>query len=160
MFRVLKFGGSSVASATNISRVLDIVGKETVKGCVVLVSSAISGCTDALLQIADGNLEPLEELKKRHRDIVTRLFTGAERRSMLDRTDSLFREMLTAPDPEKVTYGEIFSTTILTAKLEADGYRTCWLDSRKLVIQGNLGLTYRNIAEAVRENRADIFVAP
>ena len=160
MFRVLKFGGSSVASATNISRVLDIVGKETVKGCVVLVSSAISGCTDALLQIADGNLEPLEELKKRHRDIVTRLFTGAERRSMLERTEALFREMLTAPDPEKVTYGEIFSTTILTAKLEADGYRTCWLDSRKLVIQGNLGLTYRNIAEAVRENRADIFVAP
>ena len=160
MYRVLKFGGSSVASATNISRVLDIVGKETVKGCVVLVSSAISGCTDALLQIADGHPEPLEELKKRHRDIVTRLFTGAERRSMQERIDSLFQEMLAAPDAEKVTYGEIFSTTILTAKLEADGYRTCWLDSRKLVIQGNKGLTYRNIAEAVRENRADIFVAP
>ena len=48
MYRVLKFGGSSVASATNISRVLDIVGKETAKGCVVLVSSAISGCTDAV----------------------------------------------------------------------------------------------------------------
>ena len=42
MYRVLKFGGSSVASATNISRVLDIVGKETAKGCVVLVSSHIN----------------------------------------------------------------------------------------------------------------------
>jgi aspartate kinase len=160
MYRVLKFGGSSVASATNISRVLDIVGKESEKGCVVLVSSAISGCTDALLQIADGHPEPLEELRKRHRDIVTRLFTGAERRGLQDRMDTLFQEMLSAPDEEKVTYGEIFSTTILTAKLEADGYRSCWLDSRKLVIQGNRGLTYRNIAEAVRENRADIFVAP
>jgi aspartate kinase len=160
MYRVLKFGGSSVASATNISRVLDIVGKESEKGCVVLVSSAISGCTDALLQIADGHPEPLEELRRRHRDIVTRLFTGAERRGLQDRMDTLFQEMLSAPDEEKVTYGEIFSTTILTAKLEADGYRSCWLDSRKLVIQGNRGLTYRNIAEAVRENRADIFVAP
>ena len=160
MYRVLKFGGSSVASATNISRVLDIVGKETEKGCVVLVSSAISGCTDALLQIADGNLAPVEELKKRHRDIVTRLFTGAERRGVQDRIDILFQEMLAAPSAQKVTYGEIFSTTILTAKLEADGYRACWLDSRKLVIKGNKGLTYRNIAESVRENRADIFVAP
>ena len=108
MYRVLKFGGSSVASATNISRVLDIVGKETAKGCVVLVSSAISGCTDALLQIADGNLAPVEELRRRHRDIVTRLFTGAERRGMQERMDALFEEMLSAPADEKVTYGEIF----------------------------------------------------
>ncbi len=160
MYRVLKFGGSSVASATNISRVLDLVGKEAQKGCVVLVSSAISGCTDALLQMADGHPEPLEGLLQRHRDIITRLFTGTERRSMQERLNALFQEMISAPGPEKVTYGEIFSTTILAAKLEADGYRTCWLDSRKLVIQGNQGLTYRNIAEAVRENKADIFVAP
>lgn len=160
MYRVLKFGGSSVASATNISRVLDIVGKETAKGCVVLVSSAISGCTDALLQMADGNLAPVEELRRRHRDIITRLFTGAERRSMQERMDALFEEMLSAPADEKVTYGEIFSTTILAAKLEADGYRTHWLDSRKLVIKGNLGLTYRNIAGAVQNEKVDIFVAP
>ena len=160
MYRVLKFGGSSVASATNISRVLDIVGTETAKGCVVLVSSAISGCTDALLQMADGNLAPVEELRRRHRDIITRLFTGAERRSMQERMDALFEEMLSAPADEKVTYGEIFSTTILAAKLEADGYRTHWLDSRKLVIKGNLGLTYRNIAGAVQNEKVDIFVAP
>ena len=40
MISVLKFGGSSVASATNLSRVLDIVEKE--QGRVVLISSAIS----------------------------------------------------------------------------------------------------------------------
>ena len=48
-FRVLKFGGSSVADATAMSRVLDIVGGALAGGRVVLVSSAISGCTDGLL---------------------------------------------------------------------------------------------------------------
>ena len=159
MYRVLKFGGSSVASATNISRVLDLVGKESTKGRVVLVSSAISGCTDALLQMADGNMEPLDGLWQRHRDIVTRLFTGTERQNMQRRLDSLFQEMLAAPDAEKVTYGEIFSTTILAAKLEADGYKTRWLDSRQLVIKGDKDLTYKNIAESVQEE-AEIYVAP
>jgi aspartate kinase len=159
MYRVLKFGGSSVASATNISRVLDLVGRESAKGRVVLVSSAISGCTDALLQMADGDLEPLDGLWQRHRDIVTRLFTGGERQNMQRRLDALFQEMLAAPDAEKVTYGEIFSTTILAAKLEADGYKTRWLDSRQLVIKGDKDLTYRNIASAVQEE-AEIYVAP
>ena len=65
MYRVLKFGGSSVASATNISRVLDIVEKEAAKGKVVLVSSAISGCTDALLS---GDETQFQEMERRHRD--------------------------------------------------------------------------------------------
>ena len=37
-FSVLKFGGSSVADATNMSRVLDIVGGALDGGRVVLVS--------------------------------------------------------------------------------------------------------------------------
>ena len=74
MISVLKFGGSSVASATNLSRVLDIVEKE--QGKVVLISSAISGCTDAFLK---GDEESIAAMETRHRDMVTRLFTGEER---------------------------------------------------------------------------------
>jgi len=160
MYRVLKFGGSSVASATNISRVLDLVGRESAKGCVVLVSSAISGCTDALLQMAGGDLSSLEEMRRRHRNIVTRLFTGAERQRVLEKVAALFEEMLSAPADEKVTYGEIFSTTILAAKLETEGFRTRWLDSRNLVVKGDTALTYKNIAAAVAEEKADVYVAP
>ena len=78
-FRVLKFGGSSVADATAMSRVLDIVGGELEKGRVVLVSSAISGCTDGLLACAAGDTLGLPALKQRHQAIVRRLFTGDER---------------------------------------------------------------------------------
>ncbi len=157
MYSVLKFGGSSVASATNISRVLDIVEKEAAKGRVILVSSAISGCTDALLS---GDREQFRDMERRHGDIVKRLFTGADREALQNRLDALFLQMREAPAAEQVTYGEIFSTTILAAKLATEGYKTEWLDSRELVVKGDEPLTYRRIREALQASRADVFVAP
>lgn len=160
MYRVLKFGGTSVAHATNMSRVLDIVEEEAAKGRVILVSSAIAGCTDALLQFADGDASGMAALEQRHRDIVQRLFTGVERRSMQERVAALFAEIKKAPAEEVVTYGEILSTTILCAKLEVEGYRTQWLDSRKLVIKDDEPLTFSHIAREIEPSMADIFVAP
>ena len=154
-YRVLKFGGSSVASATNMSRVLDIVSEESKKGCVILVSSAISGCTDALLS---GTVQDIECMQQRHRAIIDRLFTGAERASAQSKIDALFRELRQAPKEEQVTYGEILSTTILTEKLKLEGYGAKWLDSRKLVVKGDPQTTYRNIAAAAEG--AEIYVAP
>ena len=52
--QVLKFGGSSVANAANMSKVVDIVTKAVDRDRTILVSSAISGCTDTLIKI--GNL--------------------------------------------------------------------------------------------------------
>ena len=49
--QVLKFGGSSVADATRMSQVIDIVLAATAKDRTIVVSSAISGCTDALIAI-------------------------------------------------------------------------------------------------------------
>ena len=154
-YSVLKFGGSSVASATNISRVLDIVEHAALGGRVVLVCSAISGCTDALL---DGSPQAVAEQKKRHGEIVRRLFTGAERTQVQARVDALFAEMEQAP--LKVVYGEILSTAIIAAKLQAECGRTVWLDSRELVVKDNEPETYRRIAAAVAAADAHIYVAP
>lgn len=154
-YRVLKFGGSSVASATAMSRVLDIVEKEAQKGTVILVSSAISGCTDALL---DGSPKAIAEMQKRHQAIVKRLFTGEERDEMQARIDGLFRELAVTPKEEQVTFGELLSTTILAAKLQQEGYDAKWLDSRKLVVKDNQKETYRRITEAVEG--AEIYIAP
>ena len=49
--QVLKFGGSSVANAANMSKVVDIVTKAVDRDRTILVSSAISGCTDTLIKI-------------------------------------------------------------------------------------------------------------
>ncbi len=157
MVSVLKFGGSSVASATNMSRVLDIVEKEAAKGKVVLVSSAISGCTDALLK---GDEKSLADMEIRHRDIVTRLFTGAERKQVQQRVDELFGQLRQAPREEQVTYGEILSTTLLCAKLQAEGIPTLWLDSRELVVKSDEPETFRRFRQAIEGTEARIYVAP
>lgn len=166
MYSVLKFGGSSVATATNISRVLDIVGAEVQRGRqVILVSSAISGCTDALLEIAAAGtpsarkIELCQTLLERHLAIARRLFTGREQESMAPLLQGLFEEMMAAPDAAKVTFGEIFSTRILAEKLRCEHYRTQWLDSRELVVSDDLPESYRRIATAVGDD-VQIFVAP
>lgn len=166
MYSVLKFGGSSVATATNISRVLDIVGAEVQQGRqVILVSSAISGCTDALLEIAaaetapERKIELCQTLLERHLAIARRLFTGREQEAMAPLLQGLFEEMMAAPDAAKVTFGEIFSTRILAEKLRCEHYRTQWLDSRELVVSDDIPKSYRRIAAAVGDD-AQIFVAP
>lgn len=165
--QVLKFGGSSVANATNISRVLDIVTKAARRDRVALVCSAISGCTDSLLGLARterGSAERkvmLGSLKTRHLDIIRRLFTGAEREAVSEKIESLFGKLAAAPEDEMVTYGELFSTTIIAEKLRCEGFRTKWLDSRILVIKDNPTLTYNNISTAVAlEPEVEVFVAP
>ena len=159
MYRVLKFGGSSVAGATPMSRVLDIVMSAAEGGKVILVSSAISGCTDALLAIAEGDSNAAA-LKQRHLEIVRRLFTGREREEAAAETETLFSEMAAAPSDEKVTFGELLSTRILYRKLLCNGVKAAWLDSRKLVVKDNIPETYRRIKEAVQAADAEVIVAP
>ena len=157
MFSVLKFGGSSVASATRMSGVLDIVEKEALKAKVVLVSSAISGCTDALLSGTEAAFAQMEE---RHREIARRLFTGQQRQRVQEKLDAIFASLRSAPKQEQVTFGEILSTTLLAEKLSEEGYRTAWLDSRELVVLDNEPETFHRIKKAIETVAADIYIAP
>ena len=159
-FRVLKFGGSSVADATAMSRVLDIVEGALDGGRVVLVSSAISGCTDGLLACADGDLEREAELMERHLAIVRRLFTGIDQAEASAEVMRLFAEMEAAPAEEKVTFGELLSTRILARKLDCERIPTHWVDSRELVVKDDLPETYRRIQAAVAATDAAVVVAP
>ena len=148
-----------MAGATAMSRVLDIVGAAAVEGKVILVSSAISGCTDALLAFADGKPDD-GALKQRHLEIVRRLFTGNEREDATKEIETLFKEMSAAPAEEKVTFGELLSTRILYRKLLCDGVKADWLDSRKLIVKDNIPETYRRISEAVAASEGEVIVAP
>jgi aspartokinase/homoserine dehydrogenase 1 len=80
--KVLKFGGTSVASAENIRRVKEIVQKQNED--VIVVVSALGGVTDLILQAArvaasgTGDFHPvLSEIKNRHAQAVAELFNGA-----------------------------------------------------------------------------------
>ena len=168
--QVLKFGGSSVADATRMSQVIDIVLDAVSRDRTILVCSAVSGCTDALIAIGAetdpaAREQQIEALRLRHRAIARRLFTGVERREMLAELDGLFAE-LSAAEPEAcVTFGELFSTRILSRKFACEDIATQWLDSRQLVrtlgSEVAEGLTYANIAAAVQAApQVRLFVAP
>ena len=171
MIQVLKFGGSSVADATNISRVLDIVSAALSSGRVLLVTSAVSGCTDALIEAGrsrGGERERIiAQLQQRHLSIINRLFTGAERRSCAEEVNALFEDLRSCGGevpPE--TFGEIFSTTIIARKLACEGIQTLWLDSRHLIATDEEGkvdtdATYKRIGNAVQAHpEVQVFVTP
>ena len=163
---VLKFGGSSVANATAMSRVLDIVEQAAAKDRVILVSSAISGCTDALIQIgAQEDPEQLiDALEHRHLAIISRLFTGRERQDAVAECRDTFSEIRCIP-PVIESFGELLSTRILARKLACEGFKTQWLDSRDLVCASggtaDTSKTYAAIQKAVEQYpQARVFVAP
>ena len=149
---------------------MDIVSGELGHDRVVLVCSAVSGCTDALIKI--GSLPEGEErdglieaLRLRHQAIVTRLFTGDERQAVSAEVDVLFGELQNAAPQDCVTFGELFSTVIIARKFACDSVSTCWLDSRRLIRtccgEVDLDRSYAAIRGAVDEcPDVQLFVAP
>ena len=115
---VLKFGGSSVENATAMSRVLDIVEDAARRDRVILVVSAIRGCTDTLLEIgrAEDPEHLLDNLQNRHLAIIRRLFTGPDRELAIVDCKNIFCEIRCIPKTIE-SFGEILSTRILARKL-------------------------------------------
>lgn len=173
--RVLKFGGSSVADATRISAMIDIVESVLPHDDVILVCSAISGCTDSLIAMGGctdeaRRREMAAALEERHLAIVRRLFTGVERDSVEAEVRGLFRTLLGETPPEEyVTFGELLSTTIIARKFSNEpvscGEKTRWLDSRRLIFTDTSGRvdfpgSYAAIREATADGGVRLFVAP
>lgn len=91
--RVMKFGGTSVADAACITRVVDIVQAAVLESDVVVVVSAMSGVTNKLVEAAAeagaGNREAVaaifEGLNRRHESVATALIHSVEQRLWIDR---------------------------------------------------------------------------
>lgn len=155
-----------MASATAMSRVLDIVEQAAEKDRVILVSSAISGCTDALIAIgkADDPEGQIDALEHRHLAIISRLFTGKERQDAIADCRDTFSEIRCIP-PVIESFGELLSTRILARKLSCEGFKTSWLDSRDLITVSegvvDTAKSYEAIASAIAGHpAARVFVVP
>jgi len=151
--QVLKFGGSSVASAENINKVADILINRSTKDKTIVVVSALGGITDLLLKSADlaaGNDETyktcLAEITQRHLDTVKELLPVAQQSSALSLTKKLCNEIedicngifllgeLSERIKDKVvSYGELLSSQIIAAKLRAVSLNAVWKDSKELI---------------------------
>ena len=78
--QVLKFGGSSVANAENIEKVVNIIRQKSAGVTTIVVVSALGGITDILLDCgtmaAEGNemyKEKLQVIETRHMETVKAL---------------------------------------------------------------------------------------
>jgi len=78
--KVMKFGGSCLADAENLSRVIDIISGE--KNCIVIMS-AFKGVTDTIRSFLDLNVENIDLrglsdfLSRRHMEIARSVLAGS-----------------------------------------------------------------------------------
>ncbi len=186
--QVLKFGGSSVANATNINKVVSIVVKAKEKEPVVLVVSALGGVTDQLILTgtlaANGNEEyklQMKALEAKHLDAVRELLPIQEQSATLSWVKQQLNELEGLCDgifllgelsprikDRLVSFGELMSSYIISAKLQSISVNQQWVDSRKLIITDdqysnaavNFEKTNANIQQYFSENKFDIYVAP
>lgn len=155
-----------MANATAMSRVLDIVEEAARRDRVILVSSAISGCTDKLIAIgkSEDPEQMLDALQQQHLDIIQRLFTGEERREARGECRDIFSEIRRLPRCIE-SFGEVLSTKILARKLSSEGFLARWIDSREIIrtCDGvvDTATSYANIKKVIDEiPNTRIFVAP
>jgi aspartokinase/homoserine dehydrogenase 1 len=151
--QVLKFGGTSVASAENINRVVSIVQQALQRDKTVVVVSALGGTTDSLLQsgmlAAQGNeqyKELLVQLEQRHLEAVKALIPVARQSAVLSWVKQRCNEIedicngvfllgeLSARTKDRiVSYGELLSSRIISDRFAAAGIDNAWVDSRQLI---------------------------
>jgi bifunctional aspartokinase / homoserine dehydrogenase 1 len=148
---VMKFGGTSLQDANAMRRVLSIVRSRLPK-CPLVVVSAMSGVTDALIHCAETShlgrehaaLEKFErEVVSPHQRLMQELIQEPLQREHLVKTiEENFQEVrmlfhglailgeLTPRSLDAIaSYGERFSSMILAAFLQEQGIHTRWVDA-------------------------------
>lgn len=154
---VQKFGGTSVADPAAITRLIDIVRaarSRDGRGPAVVVS-AMSGVTDALLDIAtaagesrtDEALSKAEQIRTRHLAAARELTAGPERESLAEQIDAqldslldlvrtlaVLREVSPRTLDVVAAMGEILSSRIVAAALTSAGVPAEWVDARQVIV--------------------------
>src|SRR5258708_1032160 len=98
--KILKFGGSSVATPERIKAVIQIVRPMVAQEQIAIVFSAFGGITDALINLSllahSGNLEyqiQLNQLERRHLDSVRELIVVHRQSSILAQVKFMVNEL-------------------------------------------------------------------
>ncbi|MBA4057479.1 MAG: bifunctional aspartate kinase/homoserine dehydrogenase I, partial [Marivirga sp.] len=154
--KVMKFGGSSVATPARIQSVIEIVKPYLLKE-VVVVFSAFGGVTDTLIQISKLALEghndykaKLADLEKRHLDTVRELIDIQRQSGILAQVKFMINELedvlhgvylVKERTPRTLDYvmsfGERLSAYIISEAFRDSGHAAEFLDARKVIRTDN-----------------------
>lgn len=187
--QVLKFGGTSVADAQMIGRVADIVAAAADRDRTVAVFSAISGCTNTLIEVGrraaardESYLPLIDGLQEAHHDIIHSLLPIEKYEESLEVCDREFDSLrsiakgvyllgeLSATSLDAIQgTGELLSSRIIATKFASMGIATKWLDARNIIRTSYAGgknevdtaATFANMADAVDDNPiVNLFIVP
>ena len=185
--KVLKFGGSSVANAKNIKKVLNIVAATSKEYKILVVVSAFGKTTNALIEGAnlaksknDDYKKVVLQLEKHHFEVIKELIPVTNQSAIISHVKQLFNQLETIYEgcyllqelsPKTLAtisgFGELLSSFIIAeaSKLELD---TNYKDSRELIIASNQYLgasvdfssTNENITNYFKNNNAQVTLLP
>lgn len=175
---VMKFGGTSLEDACAFARVLEIAKAQSAEHTPVVVVSAMSRVTDALLEsvgrAAEGRVTEAAELLREHFERYlsvgrTHLSTEtlASIEASVDEARSEITELLqsvaaqTMPRPQLqdaiVSYGERLSATLLAAVLSDAGLSAADIDARRLIVTtDDYGRAEPLMKETGQQTRAEL----
>jgi aspartate-semialdehyde dehydrogenase len=150
--KILKFGGSSLATAERVRSVVEIIEGTVAEGPAAVVVSALGGVTDDLIAAGnsaaggDGYLDAVAAIRDRHRKASAELVTAEESEQLGLLIDEVFEEL------EKVLHGaslvgectprtldavlscgERLSAQLVAAALRRNGTPAEFCDARRLI---------------------------
>ncbi|RZS93763.1 bifunctional aspartate kinase/homoserine dehydrogenase I [Aquimarina brevivitae] len=162
---VLKFGGSSVANAANIKKVIDIIDQQSRDQKVYVVVSAFGGVTDLLLKAGEkaakgqeSYKEIINEIEDRHISAIKDLIPIAVQSPVISKIKAeintleslcegifLLNELSPKTSAVLASFGEILSSYILYHAAKAKDVTIQLNDSRDFIIRNNnsqVGINY------------------
>lgn len=151
--KIIKFGGSSVATPETIRKVFSIIQEKNKQQDVAVVFSAFGGVTESLLTIArlarEGDQvyrDLLQTLEEKHLDMVRQLIAVQNQSTVMTYVKVRFNELedlfhgiyLIKENSDRTldyvaSFGERLSTFILAEALAAKGIKTQFLDAREVI---------------------------
>ncbi len=183
---VSKFGGTSVGSAENIKKVIQIVQHKSEDTAIVV--SALGGVTNLLIKASQqalnndlNYLDLVDEIEQRHFDTIEGLLhhdnqtlCKAEVAKKLNQLKDILNGVALLNDlSEKtsariVSLGELLSSFIIHQSLLQAGIDAHLVDSSACIktddqflnAQVNLEITYKNLKSDIQENDAKVHILP
>ncbi len=175
--KVLKFGGTSVANAENINKVIDIVKNESKKEKIAVVVSALGGITDELLKAGElatkkdlNYIETFDGIKARHIETAKLLLPKNKSELVIinikDRLKTLsdllqgiylINEFSDKTRDKVLSYGELLSSYIISETLKESFKKSALKDSRELIITDSSHTQANVSASTTKKNISDYF---
>ena len=149
MTRIFKFGGASVKNSDAIINLKEIVSLHK-EGLTVIIVSAIDKTTNQLEEIwksylnddVDSAIQKTNKCIDFHYDIINNLVLNKDD-DFVAQFNSLSNELKSFLSNNKknnnlsyskiVSYGELWSTCIISSYLNREGYLNNWVDARKII---------------------------